>query len=427
MDFLNSIIICFECLASIYVVKGINGYYNPAKIFTLIWVFQLVLIGIIFNRVVVLSYFGIFYIPLAVIAFSVGTRFAGNLSKREIEKIYSKRTLYRFYTTRGKSLLTIFLVLSFFQPVQTILSGGFSLSSLLDFNTLLEVNNQLSIDRYSDNTHNTSSLGQIFLVFQYLCPLFGGTVYNMFQTKKWKYISIAALLPCLFSTLTQGVKMAFITGVMLWFVGYICISLCFHIKPKIKFKHIVIGVVGISLFFTVLILSMMFRIGRFDMDTFAIVLGKFIAYAFGHISAFDQWLYESSDTFLPHTFGAKTFFGISNYLGILKREQGVFTEMYIVTKDGGMSNVFTIFRLLIDDFGTLGVLLYLVIIGYINQHIYKNLLYGFSQIKNIVLLSLTFFTMFWSFATSILAYTSYIVMFVMFFLSLNFIMKFKHE
>lgn len=75
-----------------------------------------------------------------------------------------------------------------------------------------------------------------------------------------------------------------------------------------------------------LVLTMMFRYGSFDIDTFYTASGTLISYGLGHLPAFDMWYVGHVEDLSEFTFGGKTLYGLTNTLGILSREQGVFTK-----------------------------------------------------------------------------------------------------
>ena len=75
---------------------------------------------------------------------------------------------------------------------------------------------------------------------------------------------------------------------------------------------------------------------------------------FGHISAFSTWLNDYH--YVGLTFGANTFSGPLDLLGLIKREIGFYKEN-IYLANGSYTNVFTIFRGLIDDFSIPGTLI----------------------------------------------------------------------
>lgn len=60
-----------------------------------------------------------------------------------------------------------------------------------------------------------------------------------------------------------------------------------------------------------------------------------------------------------YSFGAMTFLGISNVLGVVQRVQGVYTALL-----GTSSNVYTVFRGIVEDFGIIGGIIFISLQGF---------------------------------------------------------------
>ena len=84
-----------------------------------------------------------------------------------------------------------------------------------------------------------------------------------------------------------------------------------------------------------------------------------------------------------------------------------------VGKNGyyGISNVFTCFRPLIEDFGEAGTYAIIFMMGFFTKMSLKNLICKNYIFLNQVILSAAYAYLFWSFAASFFAYTSYLAMF----------------
>ena len=392
----------------VFLVRELSGLFNPAKLFTYYWVVQILFITL-FYRFFIFQYSGIYFILIAIGLFCIGS-----IGGKSIDISSLKKHSYAGCNENIIcKLLIVLIICAAINPLLSVYRLGFNLSSLLNFNTLLVVNNTASIDRYTTHT-SKSAISQIFLCFTYVAPLYGGFVYRLVKNNL-KRLSLVTILPAVFVALTQAVKMAFITSVMLWFTGYmVCTLLCkleYHLNARKALR--LAAVFGI--FFSVLFISMMFRIGRFDGKTAETVSEKYVGYAFGHLPAFDNWYARYDELSANHTYGAKTFYGISNAIGVLKRKQGIFNDFVRISNKGSRTNVYSLFRLIIEDFGILGSCLFLMLTGFVVQFFYRLVCNGMFPLLSSTFLSLAYFTTFWSFVTSVLAYTSYIAMFGIFY------------
>ena len=107
-------------------------------------------------------------------------------------------------------------------------------------------------------------------------------------------------------------------------------------------------------------------------------------------------------------YGVMTFFGIFNGIGLAKRQTGIYRDfVYFGRLDKTMrSNVYTIFRMLIDDFGKVGALIFLLLLGFASGKAVVMI-----QKRKFVFLCQAFLIavysyVLWGFVASIWAYTS---------------------
>lgn len=389
-----------------------NSYLHnfcPAKVMIIFWLFQIIVMVLGGAGFLIFNYKGIIYILITLAFIFFGAFLAQN---RSIERLSSSSKIY-FCQKKASKILVLCIILGFLYPIRIIVSNGYSIESIFNLNQLLELNNGLSTSRYADDIES-SFVDQILNIFSSLCPLLGGFYYSAFNKRKDKYLAISTVLPQLFGGLTQGVKMGIITTTFLWFTGYILCSLLINRKIRINIKKILLFILGGFALVSILALSMMFRIGIFDLDTFYVVAQKFISYAFGHLPAFDAWFSKQSFFDSEYTLGGKMFFGITNYLGIMHREQGLYQDFTTIAIDGSETNVYSVFRLVIDDFGIFGSILFYFIFGFISQKIYKNVRLKNNYVFNTMILAGAYFFIFWSFVTSVFVYMTYIAMLVLF-------------
>lgn len=395
-------------LITLRISYGFYGSFNPAKIFAFIWSVQVLMAICIFNNFLILEYKGLIFILICVMLFSFGFNIGF--------KSYVKKT-HRNYDIDDNFLfiiVVILFVLSFIDPIITVNLHGYNLKSLLNFDMLLNVNNQISVDRYTNEGSNRTLFSQVISIFTSLSPLVGGYAYNILDGRL-KTICKITILPGIFGALTQGVKMGLITCSMLWIIGW---TLCYtmtNTQYRYSFKKIIYAILLIAILFSLLLISMMFRIGSFDVATLEIVTDKFSTYSLGHISAFDQWYSNVDENMINHTYGMKTLYGLSNVLGLLKREQGIFTDFIQISTFGGGTNVYSLFRILIEDFGSIGTLAFMIIIGFINGRSYKMVIRNHYIFLNITFQAISLFCILWGFVTTALAYTTYIVAFAFFY------------
>ena len=389
---------------------------EPAGIFAAMWALLItVIIGC--QGFVIIRYTGLFFILACVYSFLTGSIF--------VNAYYHPTKNTNINLKFDKKVANILLVALFFaafvNPIYTIILHGFSLSSLFNIVTLLQMNNTISVDRYSGADY-TNTFNQLMLVFSYSAPLFGGFCYRLVD-RFGKTFSLLSIVPCIFVAFTQAMKMGLITSVFLWFCGFLVCSFTYNLQIKIKTKTLFLIIGGSVGFFALLFLSMILRTGEISDRIVEDITNKFFTYAFGFVPCFDIW-FDSSNV-SEYTYGAKSFFGVSNALGILERLDGIYQEWIPFGKDGfkGESNVYTVFRVLVEDFGPAPSCLVMLLLGGISSIVMQNLNAKKNIYLNQILMVAIYSYIMWSFVTSFFAYTSYLVMFFVVYILLNIIQE----
>lgn len=384
---------------------------EPAGIFAALWLF-FAISALLLQNYIDLRFDGCVFILTGVIFFVAGTIFSDYFYRPTPSGI--KLQLRKKWVT---PLLLILLAGAMVNPLYSIILHGFSLRALLDMRELLEMNKGISEDRYAGaEAHNL--INQFFLIFSYAAPVIGGLCYRL--VGRWnKVLCIITLIPCTFIALTQSLKMGMIASFILFFASYIVCSYTYGLPIRIKGKVILNFSLVIAGFLGTLFISMVFRTGEVSQKSILEISEKFVSYAIGHMHNVDMWY----TTYVPTdlTWGSHTFLGISNLLGIEERVQGIYPEFMNVGKNGfyGISNTFTIFRPLVEDFGEAGAMIVMFVTGALANMSLKALIAHRAVIINQVVLVALFAYIMWSFSASFYAYTTYLAMFVMVFFLLH--------
>lgn len=387
---------------------------EPAGIFAAMWIFLIATI-LCCQGFVIVRYTGLLFIIACVLSFTIGTIFCETYytAPKQAQKYLC------FNKSRANWLMFFLFFAAFINPIYTVVLHGFSPLGIFNIGTLLQMNNTISIDRYSGAEYS-NPVNQLMLVFSYVAPLVGGFCYRQVNTFG-KTLSLLSIIPCLFVAFTQSMKMGLITSVFLWACGFLVCSYSYHLSLKINIKYLIIIIGGGFLFLGTLFFSMILRTGEISERIVEDISNKFFTYAFGYVPCFEIW-FDGSNV-KEYTYGAKTFFGVSNALGILERVSGIYQEWIPFGKNGfkGESNVYTVFRVLVEDFGTAPSCFILMVLGGVSNIVTQNLTAKHHVVFNQVALSAIYAYVLWSFVTSFFAYTSYLVMFFLVFFLWHFL------
>lgn len=405
-----ALIIALLLLSWKYILK-----LEPAGVFAAMWAFFAGAVMLLQNQIEQ-RYEGQIFVLSNVMVFVMGTIFCDTIYQPE--ETGKKLELKKGWIT---PVLIVLIAGAIVNPIYSIALHGFSLQALLSMQDLLNMNRAISEDRYYTG-EAYSVINQFFLIFSYAAPVIGGFCYRMVG-KLNKTLCIITLIPGTFIALTQSMKMVMMTSFILWFASYIVCSYSYHLPIHIKPKVILRFVLIILGFFFVLFISMVFRTGEVSERTILDISQKFVTYALGHMHCIDMWY----TTYTPAelAWGSKSFMGISNLLGIEERVQGIYPEYLNIGKNGfyGISNVYTIFRPLVEDVGEVGTMIVMFFMGFISNYSFKNIItHRFLFINQVVVIAIFAYLM-WSFVASFYAYTSYLAMFFLIYFILRFIQK----
>ncbi len=381
---------------------------EPAGVFAALWITMGVCTLLVENYIN-LNFQGCSFIMAGVIFFVTGTAFSDYFytpSPTGVRLEMNQRLV--------TPTLLLFIAGAMVNPIYSLILHGFSLQALLDMREVLEMNKEISIERYNQGEAR-NVVSQFFLIFSYAAPIIGGFCFRV--SHKWnRILCVITLIPGTFIALTQSLKMGMITSFMLWFGSYITCSYSYGLPIRLKLKTFMRFVYVTALLFLVLFVSMVFRYGEISDKTIFETSQKFVSYALGHMHNVDRWY----TTYIPQdlTWGSRTFFGISNVLGLEERVQGIYPEFMNVGKNGffGISNTFTIFRPLVEDFGEVGAMIFMFGMGLVSNMAIKAVVVRRFVYFNQTLLIAVYAFLMWSFSASFYAYTSYLATFALIYL-----------
>lgn len=317
-----------------------------------------------------------------------------------------------FNVSMMKRILILSIILGVCNFYTQLLFYGFSIGDMLSFKSLLALNNNIAIERYSNNA-KPNLLSQLLLPFVYLSSLLGGYLYPFVARKKEKLLSQLSIIPSLLLLLVLNTKAVIISSLILWISAFtVAYYKLHHSYLNVSKKEVVKYILWFSCFLLLLMISMMLRIGEFDVNTFLIVKNKFASYAIGHMAAFDNWFINNISN-LSLNFGAMTFLALSDLIGLHVRIQGIFSDFFYT--EGITTNVYTALRPLVMDYGIIGSILVFFFLGIIMNLCIKNIFSQniiISSLSEVILISFYSYTLY-GFIASMFSYSSYLVMWVL--------------
>ncbi|GAB6467725.1 MULTISPECIES: O-antigen polymerase [Bacillus] len=416
------LMIIFIILVVLLIGKILSNHWsNPAYLFTVYWSIFIIAALIAFRNYYEWDYISLLWIIFSCILFGGGHALGYSFSVRNYldkDGLDSGKSVSKVLSKISWKFILLCIIIGLLRTIFEVFKNGFSLEVFYNFNSLLDMNADMATQRYLGGGGAQSPLMQLMLISVYVAPLCGGYAFVYAENKMKRIMCLLTFVPIISDVLITNAKAGFIAAIFLWLSGFLVAYLELHKKsPQIKIgMAIKIIMIGIAIF-SLLYFSMLLRIGDLSASTREVVSSKFITYALGHMPAFDYWFaHHAMDS--NYSFGKYTFIGLLESIGFSIREQGLFTDVVHVA-NGMYTNVFTVFRGIILDYGIIGGLLFFLIFGMISGYVYKNVL---SKRKNkvfakVALASIYFFIMH-SIFSSAWTYVSYILIFPAFFIYL---------
>lgn len=375
---------------------------EPAGLYSWIWLFFIM--GSIFflRNEYKFEYKGIIWILVTCILAIVS-------SKIIFQKKASKNIKIYFPIIHWNVLLG-FIILALCSVGYTMYTSGVDFSVFSDFSSLQNTAHMSAVNRYASDGESGSVLGQILGSFIYTSPLCSGYSYIYAKEKKEKLICCSSAFPAILSMLLTSAKLALVSFVILFFVGYY-VSYIYSKKaiPVVRIKTLMLIGIGVIVLYFLFYLSFVLRIGSGEKNISNVIMGKLMIYAFGHIQGFDIWFSGYAFDLDKYGIGKNTFLSISSKLGLANKNQGIYGLIA-----GGCTNVYTQFRALIEDFGAMLSLVVIVFIFLMVYYMYSKLLK--SNKKNVGIQVLLAANIFWLtyFIVSAWTYTTYLFSFFVF-------------
>jgi oligosaccharide repeat unit polymerase len=276
---------------------------------------------------------------------------------------------------------------------------GLSLNVFVSFNSLGDVSSSISHSRYTGE-YSQPTLYNIALAFNYSAGFLGGMLWIFNRTR----IAFFPFIPIILTTALTTTKSVIIFITLFWIGGFLTAKVLtkqFKVfTPKLLLNYSLIGALLNGLF----IIYFMLRYNWLDVKYLGAIYGKLVHYYFGYLPAFSEWFRNYGYGWNELLWGQMTFAGVWDVLGV-DRVQGMYDNFIIIDPiKGNSTNIYTIYRFFIDDFGLFGSILVFLLIGLIVGYAYKQVLNG--RILFMPILMLFYAQTLFSNTTSILSYNS---------------------
>lgn len=398
-----SIIISLGLLSIVLLAKShVGTLLNPGSMFAGAWfLYTSVPLILIFNAPV--NPLSILFILICSLFFAVPI-FLFNWRKAFISFEKSKKRANFLIETQSTFLFVCLWICCLFGiifSVWTMIINGWSINEML-FDTLATSGRFAAVRGNEGMEYGV--IGTLGVFFTYLTATIGGIVYGarFSNSKKLVYLGLS-FAPGVLTMVIQSSKLIFLIS-SLFFVGSLVLIKIYKIKLNVFefrfFKNCIISFLMVSPF---ILASFLSRENDGNLDSLSATLNMlmyaFASYALGQIYAFSDFFafyigQPSISNYLIDydNFGAYTFTSIHKLFGINKDfppglylETGYYLDVF-------ETNIFTIFRGMIYDFGIIGTLLVFLILGTISTFAFYGILRGYCRVfSNVIFVHITVF------------------------------------
>jgi oligosaccharide repeat unit polymerase len=406
-----------------FIVRRLEkSWFTPASLFLLIWTF---LIG--FSLLLAPGYYYsvkalFFMFSIAYVFFSgsyLAKYFSGWINPSGVP---SFRGLILLRNSENILLFFIFLgtVSGFLACILLLNLYNFSTGDILNIHAYISLANQMSVERYGGIRLTRGII--MCISFAYAGTLVGGTFMAITRRNKMKSISLLPLFPLVIYTLLYTARTAFLYGAILFISSFIAAR---FMRKRYSFRllsrrNILYGILLVIFVPTLFVVAQTARmnIHDFSMENIKGVILHLRSTFLGNLSGFSVWFDKTGDALSPQ-WGKYTFGGVYEIFSDFQRELGVFPDSVSIADGGIKTNIYTVYRFLLEDYAFTGVYLMTFFTGAISCWAIHRLM--LRDILAIPVLTIMYSFILWSFIGSLFAYNSIIFAFFVFTLVIVFI------
>jgi oligosaccharide repeat unit polymerase len=378
-----AILVSLSLLALSYSIRrAVGTYIFPAALFSIAW-FLFTFVPLVLLLPIPINSLSVLFILACSLSFSFSAvffdwkkAFSRNTSKGTVpSKVIGCSTIR--HCLYGASVLSIvFSTLS-------IMSSGFDLRSVI-FDLIETSGSYAALRGHEDVEYGL--LGLLSIFFTNLAPALGGLIYSS-ERLKGKGLRVLALSigPAVYYMLTQSTKLALMLAIAIWISSVMLAKILNGDLSLFKRSEMSKWAIYAVVLLPLISLSFLTRQGYSDYsgagDALNLLSYLFLSYAVGQIYAFSDFFsyyigMESSQSYRDDylSLGYYSFKSIFDAFGGTKYfPPGYYDENFSIG-DLLSTNIFTVFRSLIYDFGLLGSVVFMFCFGFVVHASYYRLL-----------------------------------------------------
>ena len=184
----------------------------------------------------------------------------------------------------------------------------------------------------------------------YPATLLGGMAFATSENRKTRLWTLFPFIPAFLVGAVVAARAGMLISLICWLSGYYSVKHWQNNGKHQLFRRrfvLIFGVLGLVAFALFVLVDLIRQSEGGQISDITLDAQRLLKYSFGSLAAFSSWFHEYKPG--SPAFGAFTFGGIFDQLGLQHREIGLYTGM--VTLPGGEeTNIYTALRGLLQDF-----------------------------------------------------------------------------
>ena len=343
-----------------------RSWLSPGPLVALIWAIYISACLLLTDYTIYAS--GIWVVALFVFSVIFGTLLSEGFdcsSGGRPQCSISKPEMLRTWERRSLRFSLLFALVAFLGCIRLLFVSFAKFSVDFSLMGLLSLGHQWSVERYSGGLEPWSV--RLLIMWVYPAVLLAGISFALARNRMQKWLAVTPLVPAALVGTVFAARAGLLISLICWFSGYFAVR---HrqtggtyalFRKKFVVLLSVLMVSGLS-FFMAIDTVRIFKGGNLEVGTDLPRLSK---YFLGSVPAFCDWVHGPKSQEI--TMGAYTFAGVFDLLGVKQRQVGLY-ERYETLAGGEDTNIYTLFRGLIQDFTLPGAVIFCVLLGVAAGH-----------------------------------------------------------
>ncbi len=397
-----------------------SSWFTPASLFALIWAF-IIPFSVLTAPDYKFSYQALIFIVACVFVFFTGSLAASSLIKPNYT---TKQFTLSSY---GQRLIVVYILLSIGAGCTAyfllLYFAGLNIENYFSINSLLAAADGYTAQRY--NGERLPGVLMFLLMISYSGCLVGGFAFSISNSIRKKILSIIVLIPVLCFAVIYTARSVFLYAMVQFLSAGLLTAVLRHgLNLRLfNLKNVFLFALSAFLIIGFFFFGQVARAGELNLsqDMYINIAKHLKVWFSGNVSGFSIWFSQPDFDKHQHMWGAQTFAGLAEWMGLNYREVGIYKTSFDVNGCQDFSNIYTYFRFLIDDFGIAFSMVILFVTGFFSKALFVNVVK--QKISSLAVLSGIVSLILFSFIASVMAYNTVFFSWILFVFFIYYIEK----